>query len=152
MSHSTNPLAGPPRKSSGSSSNTLIIAVVFIVALLIFLSSINSPDDATNEPSRPQATPAPLTADIVYSVSGTTKSADLTYRNESEGTEQRDVSVPWTLRFKAPIGQFLYLSAQSTFDGSATIVCKITVDGIVLQEAESSGEYKIAQCSGSVGD
>lgn len=87
---------------------------------------------------------------VVYTVTGTTKTASLTYRNESGGTEQRTVDLPWELSYMAESGHFTYVAAQVRDNGSRNIVCKITHDGVTKEEAESDGEFVIAECSGSV--
>lgn len=84
---------------------------------------------------------------VTYEVTGT-GSASLTIQNESGGTEQFEVGLPWSRSFNPPLDGFVYVSAQ--LNGSGDVHCKITQGGRVVQEASSSGEYVIASCSGSV--
>jgi hypothetical protein len=93
--------------------------------------------------------PTPAPERITYSVAGTETLASLTYQNESGGTEQRDVAVPWKLELTATHGAFLYLAAQK-HNRFGTIRVAILVNGQTLQAAESNAEYGIASVSGSV--
>lgn len=94
-----------------------------------------------------QAGPTSLT--VVYEVRAlpgvTDASSSLTYENESGNTEQHTVRLPWRLQFEAQEGQFLYISAQSDGYGNS---CKIKVNGMTVEQADSSGQYSIASCSG----
>jgi hypothetical protein len=74
--------------------------------------------------------------------------ADLTYRNESGGTEQRTVYLPWSLEMWRAPGTFVYLSAQN--HGGSGVQTTIFVEGRILQEAESTAEYGIATASGRI--
>lgn len=56
MSHSTNPLAGPPKKSEGN--GRLIIAILFIVGLIWVLISLDENKDEPSTRPRPTSTPA----------------------------------------------------------------------------------------------
>jgi len=85
---------------------------------------------------------------VSYEVYGT-GSAALTYRNESGGTEQRTVSLPWEITFTRHSRDFLYLSAQKQGQSGA-IEAVISVDGRAIQRAESTSDYGIASVSGSV--
>lgn len=51
------------------------------------------------------------------------------------------------LTFRFPAGAFVYISAQQK-DGGHTITCRITVDGRVVSENTSVGEFQIASCQG----
>jgi hypothetical protein len=108
-----------------------IVFLLIIVVLLIPLACISGSE----------------THKITYAVGGLGR-ADLTYENASGGTEQRTVTIPWSMTFSAPSGQFVYLSAQ--LDGSGSLYCEIVSDGTIVQQANSSGEYVIASCSGRV--
>jgi hypothetical protein len=74
---------------------------------------------------------------------------DVTYVNQSGGTEQKKVMVPWQLGMRVAPGRFLYLSAQKT-EETGTVHCQILVEGTVVQEAESSADFGIASVSGRV--
>jgi hypothetical protein len=86
-----------------------------------------------------------------YSVSGpsTSGTAAVTFRNESGGTEQKTVNLPWMLTVEVKHGTFLSVIAQK--EGKAgTIRAEIRADGRVIQEAESDTAYGIASASGRV--
>lgn len=83
---------------------------------------------------------------VTYEVGGTAKSISLTYTNESGGTEQREVDLPWSKTFSARDGDFLYISAQDQ-GGSGDVMAYIIVNGNTKKSAHSSGPYTIATSS-----
>jgi hypothetical protein len=87
---------------------------------------------------------------VEYRVGGSTRGASLTYHNASGGTEQNDVSVPWSQTISpARRGQFVYLAAQNQFD-LGDVTCEIVVNGEVWKTARSGSDYGIATCSGAL--
>jgi hypothetical protein len=84
---------------------------------------------------------------IEYHVGGTASRVSITMENEAGGTEQFEYGTPYSTSFRRSDG-FLYISVQNQRD-SGSVTCRITVDGVVIQEAKS-GPYVIATCSGSV--
>lgn len=89
---------------------------------------------------------------VTYVVSGTALGANLTYINESGGSEQRDVSLPWSLEMRRREGTPLYLSAQKTYESDrfASVHVGIYADGAPVQQAESEAAFGIATVSGIV--
>ena len=73
----------------------------------------------------------------------------LTYQNQSGGSEQKTVLLPWTLEFTAHDHSFLYISAQKQSE-DGTVHAVIYVNGNLVQEAESTSSYGIATVSGRV--
>lgn len=82
---------------------------------------------------------------VTYRVDGEGP-ASVTYSNATGGTEQREVKLPWTETFDSRPGQFLYVSAQDN-GGIGLIVCSISVNGRIVKDATSKGEYAIATVS-----
>lgn len=102
-------------------------------------------------PAQPAQPTAPIMHTVTYQIGGTARnSVDLTYQNASGNSQQETINVPWSIEFQAPAGQFVYLSGQLAVKGASTITCKILIDGQIVEEATSKGEYVIASCSGSV--
>jgi len=88
---------------------------------------------------------------VVYRVTDTSGGAvSLTYENSGGNTQQiSDAATPWEKRYTMDRGDFVYISAQRGHN-SGTVRCTITVDGEVIERAESSGAAVIATCSGRV--
>lgn len=130
---------------------TIIFVLLIIIAVLYFITqSGGSSSDRSSAPSNTRAPARTTTYNIVYKVTGEVNGrASLTYENESGGTEQRTVKLPWEYKFKAERGDFLYISAQNEKD-RGPIRCLITQNGASVQNASSSGAYVIAKCSGRV--
>jgi hypothetical protein len=91
------------------------------------------------------------TTGLVYSVSGNTPSASMTYETAS-GTAQTTSSLPWTKTITGiSPGEFVYVSAQAESGNLGTTVsCTITFNGKELASVTSSGGYSIAQCDGKL--
>lgn len=111
-------------------------------------------------PSSPAvADPKPGSPRVVFFAEGSgTASGAVTMRSESGGTIQLDVALPMTntqtgtaglesTLFKRGAG--LYISLQNS-EAAGSVTCRIEVDGKVIDEATSSGGYKIASCVGKV--
>ena len=122
-----------------------VVGVVFVASLL--------GDDEDPAPVRPVE---PRTVEVVYELSGTARSADITYTGSGGSTEQQTgVDVPLVttngvrgLRITMAPGDFAYLSAQNKGDG--TITCTIRAGATTVDTATSRGEFAIASCSGTV--
>jgi hypothetical protein len=93
--------------------------------------------------------PSVISHHVTYQLTGSGGAASITIKNESGGTEQHSVPVPWTKEFDAPVGRFLYLSAQNKGDG--LLAATIYVDAKAIQHAETTERYGIASVSGTVG-
>ena len=122
------------------------------LAMLLCLATCASPQSGMKE--------------VTYEVDGTAKYANLTLTNQSGGTEQNQVKLPFELKFYAKSGQSVYLSAQKTkatkkvlhtlgdqqevvYDGIAgTVHVLIRVSGAVVGEASSDAPYGIATAKG----
>lgn len=93
---------------------------------------------------------AGATAAVSYRVSGSGRSASLTYTNATGGIEQKEaVRLPWEQTFTGRAGQFVSISAQNQGQ-SGSVTCEILVDGVVVKHSTSDGAYTIASCSGAV--
>lgn len=82
---------------------------------------------------------------VVYRVDGDGR-ASVVYTNTTGSTEMRDVTLPWTESFNGRYGEHLYLSAQDK-GGAGLIVVSISVNGRIVKDAISKGEYTIATVS-----
>lgn len=73
----------------------------------------------------------------------------ITISGEGESTEQFTVSsLPWSKKFTAGRGNFVYVSAQvNSYDG--WVETRIDVNGDTIDEARSQGDFVIATSSGS---
>lgn len=135
-----------PKKSKAG---YVIAALLGVAVVFWLLSAIGS--SSSSSPSRQSLPAAPTTHTVRYYVGGTAQTADITIENETGGTEQKTIDIPWDTTFSAERGQFVYVSAQSNDDAERLVNCKIEVDGEILESAESRGRFVIASCSGSVG-
>lgn len=83
--------------------------------------------------------------DVKYVISGTATSAMITYTNETGGTEQVNVNLPFTKEFKASPGAALSIVAQN--NGSGSITCEIWINGELKKTSTSTAQYGVVTCS-----
>ena len=96
---------------------------------------------------------APKLVTVTYEVVGDLQSADVTMQTPT-GTSQQTVAVPIKnqsggdgLSFKMREGAFAYIAAQNgDSDSYGPIQCRISVDGRVVSENSSTGQFSIATC------
>ena len=82
---------------------------------------------------------------VRYVIEGS-QTASLTWRNDTNGTEQGDYNLPFCRTFTGfETTDFLYISAQVL--GDESITCKIYVGDRVVARAQASGFASIATCS-----
>jgi hypothetical protein len=95
---------------------------------------------------------------VFYGEGAGTTGAALTMRSETGGVIQKDVALPIvntatgetglkSVLFKR--GAFLYMSLQNKAD-TGSVTCRIVVDGEKIDEATSTGPYKVVTCQGKV--
>ena len=84
-------------------------------------------------------------ATIVMNVTGTLR-ADITYSLNADQAQENNASIPWrkTLTSDKAFTTVSVL-AQNKYGG--TIACQIIMNGEVVKENESSGEYAIVTCT-----
>ena len=90
---------------------------------------------------------------VVYEVLGSGKGGNITWMKEGFSQEQQTTAkLPWRkeLQFKDQVGAFAPLSlvAQNGAKGG-DITCRITVDGEIVGESTSSGQYAVVTCNGN---
>lgn len=86
---------------------------------------------------------------VVYYVGGTAKSGDLTYTTPSGQQQDGKSKLPWTKTFRAKGGEILALSGQNSASGAIT--CKITLDGKVIKQSKSTGQFAVVSCDAMIG-
>ncbi len=86
---------------------------------------------------------------IRFEVDGTAAQIGVTYRNATGALEQRDIQGPWSMELQAKTGTLLTLRAVNKTN-TGTVYCRILIDGQVFKEGESSGAFKVVDCSGLV--
>ena len=83
---------------------------------------------------------------VTYQVMGSAERIAISYHNASGATEQRDITGHWSTSFTTTTWQHVSITAfNPTLAGSVT--CRLVVDGVVIQEATSTGAWKVASCS-----
>lgn len=140
------PSPSPSPKKRGLLSRPIDwIALIFLVA--VGGCVVNG---IINGGSNPGGGPLTGKHQIVYRISGTARSASITYYNAQGGTEQQDISVPWEIKFDMDYYDFATISAQKDGEGG-TITCEIFDNGRQWLTSTSSAAYGIASCGGLVG-
>lgn len=84
---------------------------------------------------------------IVMEVTGA-KKADITYGLDADQSQDLGVKVPWKKELTSTETMTIaVIVAQNK--GSGTISCKISLDGKVVKENSSQGEYAVVTCEAS---
>jgi len=122
----------PDNKSSKSNIILLVIGgisifLIFCCILFVLLGSGSSEKE------------------IKYVISGNASSALITYFNETGGTEQINVNIPFEKILSVESGAALSLVAQN--NGSGSITCEIWVDGEQTKTSTSTAQYGVVTCS-----
>jgi len=144
----------PKKKSRGCLAVLAIAGITAMVglALIIFLAFAASALGRSDSRS-------PLTHRVVYKVTtnrnwGSCYGFDTTYEMPS-GTAQKSVSIcdgnttTDVDQRSGSRGDFVYLSVQNDKQ-AARISCQIYIDGKLVYQTWSNGQYVIASCSGSI--
>ncbi|WP_394618221.1 MmpS family transport accessory protein [Lentzea sp. JNUCC 0626] len=149
--------------------------VVGAILLLIIVSSVanggkapqnttsTGADTNTAAPQAPAQQPAPVQQQapaaakrtVVYEVSGAGTANSITYTTDGMTSTQQegDVKLPWSKTLELPTGeafQMVTIFAQAG-EGTPEITAKITVDGKVVKEGKSSGQYAVVNINDNIG-
>jgi len=82
---------------------------------------------------------------IVMEVNGPAQ-ADITYGIGADQSQDNGASLPWKKQASSAVRpRVVVVSAQSK--GTGEITCKISIDGAVVKENRSSGEFAVVTCS-----
>ena len=94
-------------------------------------------------------TPTPTFTSVVYEIRGTADTVDITFNNDTGGTEQQsNIRVPYTISYEDFQDDFLYISAQNN-GPTGSVIVTIKVNGETFKTSKSEGAYVIASASGS---
>ncbi|HWO59593.1 MAG TPA: MmpS family transport accessory protein [Umezawaea sp.] len=146
--------------------------VVGIVVALIVVASIASggktpttpaastpgasaPAAAPVENEKPAEKPAANVRTVVYEVTGAGTANSITYTTDGMTSSEQvgDAPLPWTKTLELPAGeafQMVSILAQAG-EGTPEIAAKITVDGKVVKEGKSSGQYAVVTINENIG-
>jgi hypothetical protein len=87
---------------------------------------------------------------VLYRVDGDAERVAVSYTNETGATEQRDIVGSWSTSFAAPTWRYVGVTAfNPTLTGS--VRCRLYIDGVLVQEARSTGAWKAAVCGALAG-
>lgn len=85
---------------------------------------------------------------IKYVVTGSASSAFITYTNQTGGTEQVSVALPFIKEMTVEAGALPSIVAQN--NGSGTITCEIWINGEKKKTSTSTAQYGVVTCSDMV--
>jgi hypothetical protein len=144
------PVAGPtpPAPTAPTQRKSSPLAGILLLLIVVGCGGLWLLGDGGR--STPSTNRSATDFSVTYKISGTARSASLTYTNASGGIEQKEaVRLPWEQSFSARSGQFVSISAQNQ-GSSGTVTCEILLNGVVVKQSTSTGAYTIAACNGSV--
>lgn len=127
----------------------MIARVLVLVALLAAVSCVKNYTDGNGAPAAPSAPPRSHT--VEYRVTGTTRSARVSYGNAQDGTTDLDTILPWVAQFRTTKQSiFVFLKATPIEFGSLRV--QIFVDGSLFREASVDDTFilETVEVSGTV--
>jgi len=141
------PPAGPKRRRKWP----WIVGGVLVLLLVVGIAGGGKDAAPAGSSSAGGSTPAvsSSTATVVYEVTGSGRASSVTYNSDGGGSiaQEASVKLPWRKEISVDRGfSITTVSAQNA--GSGSITCRIIVDGEVVKENTSSGQYSIVTCTG----
>lgn len=122
----------------------LIVAVMSLLAATAIACGAGDSDTA-GPGAQDAGAEAKSGKKIVLEVTGA-KAADITYGLGADQSQEQGAKVPWKKELTSNEAMLIVvLVAQNK--GGGEIACKITVDGKVVKENKSSGEFAVVTCS-----
>ena len=93
---------------------------------------------------------------VTYRVTGTARSASITYATPAGIRQEEDVEIPLRragdggegIHLTVAVGDALSLRVRNRHE-TGSVTCAIEVDGVVVDTDTSSGAYAIARCAAS---
>lgn len=124
----------------------LIIGIVMAIVTAGIVAGLGAAVTNLNEQLNAEHT-------VVYEVTGTVGTASVSFNvpdgDSSVSESNTETPIPFTKTFTSTGAFNLYsVSASAMVDG-AELVCKITVDGVVVKEDRASGSVQLVTCIGS---
>jgi hypothetical protein len=83
---------------------------------------------------------------IVLEVTGAKAGADITYGLGTDQSQEQGAKVPWKKELTSS-ESLIIATVVAQNKGSGEIKCKITIDGEVVKENKSSGEFAVVTCN-----
>ena len=129
----------PPQKNNNNLLIGIGAAIVIVICCMCVAIGLNGSGTTG-------ATPLFTSGyQVKYVLSGTARSAFVTYTNETGGTEQINTNLPWAKEMKLEAGAPLSIVAQN--DGAGSITCEIWVNGEKKKTSTSTAQYGVVTCS-----
>lgn len=139
-----------------------------IILLIVIIAVANGGTQSQNPPAAPaggttaapavEQPPVEQKADkrvVVYEVTGAGSANSITYTTDGmTSTEQvGQVPLPWSKTIELPVGEALQMVSvlAQAGDGTPEISAKITVDGKVVKEGKSSGQFAVVTVNENIG-
>ncbi|SDG33321.1 membrane protein [Lentzea fradiae] len=152
----------PPKKKARKWPWVLGIIAVLIVAMAINSSRNDSDENSTAgnatgdaQQTAPAAAQPAAKKTVVYEVTGAGQAMSITYTTDGMTSTQQegDVQLPWSKTIELPTGEALQMVSMIVQAGQGTteIAGKITVDGTVVKEGKSSGQYAMLSINENIG-
>ena len=132
-----------------------ILVVIFVLMAACIAAGSTSPTSAPGgAPASSAEAPAGESvasdrATVVYEITGSGKASNVTYSADGSASinQETNVRLPWRKEMTVE-REFAITSVTAQNGGSGEIACKIIVDGRVVKEGTSSGQFSVVSCTG----
>ncbi|MFY1669480.1 MmpS family transport accessory protein [Plantactinospora sp. WMMB334] len=120
-------------------------ALLTVVAVTLLACGSGGGDTLGPGAQGGDSAPAKGEKKILLEVTGA-KSADITYGLGTDQSQEQGAKVPWKKELTSSEA-LLIVTLLAQNKGSGTIGCKITIDGEVVKENTSKGEFAVVTCN-----
>ena len=151
-------LKGRGKKAAVAGTILSLLAIILsvVMALAYTAAFASAVSDSIDTAQAEDAAAADRDVIVLYEVTGTSAAATITYSTYNDGSSGMEQATGKALPFSKEItvkagGDFDWssytLTVTNTTGDTGDISCKITIDGEVISEQTSTGEYASAMCS-----
>lgn len=158
------PLSSPPAKKR-KKWPFVLGAIVLLVVIIAVANGGTQPQNPPAAPAsdtaaapaveQPAAEQKATTRVVVYEVTGAGSANNITYTTDGMTSSEQvgQVPLPWSKTIELPVGEALQMVSvlAQAGDGTPEISAKITVDGKVIKEGKSSGQYAVVTVNENIG-
>lgn len=162
-------IVGAVRSRKGQATNSVaswtgfgLGVAAIVISIVVFISFLAGIGKSLQNFENPTYTPpsgqqpngnvsgSDTTGLVRYEVDGNGTAGNISYGANGTTQQNNRAQLPWRAE-EAGNGRFSVYSLVAQNGGGGEISCRISVDGEVVDEATSKGEYAVASCNGSSG-
>lgn len=126
---------------------------VWVAIIIIGLAAVLAWSAGQDDEPAPRSTAGDVfrsPGEVTVRVEGAGDASNVTIGVDGSITQGTDLDLPLERTVEVDAGGFVSVSAQRSSGNTGPVACRIMADGVVVDEAESSGPYVVVSCSGRI--